>query len=229
MGKRMKSALPKVAHPVLGQPMLWHVASTAAAAGIPIASSWPRREHLIRTVERFGGKVAVQERQLGTGTPPAPACRPSPWAKEVIPRRRPLLRPGTLRALIAARRGGGRLRADRDPARPRRLRPGGAHSRRRRIPDRGRTRRRRLDPAYTGGQLRHVRLRPEVFGTEPPAPHRRQHAAGVLPHRPRRAGAPGGEGSSRWWPETPTRREGSIPAGSSRRPRRSSCGRRSAR
>ena len=34
LGKRMKSSLPKVAHLVAGEPMLWHVARAARAAGI---------------------------------------------------------------------------------------------------------------------------------------------------------------------------------------------------
>ncbi len=33
-GKRMKSSLPKVAHLVLGKPVVWHVAQAARAAGI---------------------------------------------------------------------------------------------------------------------------------------------------------------------------------------------------
>ena len=31
-GKRMKSKLPKVLHPVCGRPLLWHVLSAAAGA-----------------------------------------------------------------------------------------------------------------------------------------------------------------------------------------------------
>ena len=31
-GKRMKSSLPKVAHLVLGKPVVWHVAQAARAA-----------------------------------------------------------------------------------------------------------------------------------------------------------------------------------------------------
>lgn len=109
MGKRMKSALPKVAHPVLGQPMLWHVASTAATAGISeiVFVLGHGREWVMGTVERFGGKVALQERQLGTGDAArAGLAAVSPGAKEVVVLcgDAPLLRPVTLRALIAARR-----------------------------------------------------------------------------------------------------------------------------
>src|SRR3990172_4687524 len=67
-GKRMKSALPKVAHPVLGKPMLWHVARSASAAGIPeiVFVLGNGRDQVMGTVTQYGGKVAVQERQLGT-------------------------------------------------------------------------------------------------------------------------------------------------------------------
>ena len=109
LGKRMKSALPKVAHPVLGQPMLWHVARLAAAAGIPeiVFVLGHGREQLMETVTRFGGKMAVQERQLGTGDAArAGLSVVSPRAREVVVLcgDAPLLRPKTLRALVAARR-----------------------------------------------------------------------------------------------------------------------------
>jgi bifunctional UDP-N-acetylglucosamine pyrophosphorylase/glucosamine-1-phosphate N-acetyltransferase len=109
MGKRMKSALPKVAHAVLGQPMLWHVARVAAAAGIPeiIFVLGDGREKVMETVTRFGGKVAVQERQLGTGDAARTGLSAvSRRAREVVVLcgDAPLLRPNTLRALIAARR-----------------------------------------------------------------------------------------------------------------------------
>jgi len=109
MGKRMRSVLPKVAHPVLGQPILWHVASAAKAAGISeiVFVLGHGRNEVKRTVERFGGKVAVQERQLGTGDAArAGLAVVSSKAKEVVVLcgDAPLLRPKTLRALIAARR-----------------------------------------------------------------------------------------------------------------------------
>jgi bifunctional UDP-N-acetylglucosamine pyrophosphorylase/glucosamine-1-phosphate N-acetyltransferase len=109
MGKRMKSALPKVAHPVLGQPMLWHVARLAASAGIPeiVFVLGNFREPVMDTVTRFGGKVTVQERQLGTGDAARVGLSVvSPRAREVVVLcgDAPLLRPRTLRALVAARR-----------------------------------------------------------------------------------------------------------------------------
>ena len=109
IGKRMKSSLPKVAHPVLGRPMLWHVARAAAAAGIPeiVFVLGQVREPLMETVALFGGKVAVQERPLGTGDAAREGLSAvSPKAREVVVLcgDAPLLRPKTLRSLIAARR-----------------------------------------------------------------------------------------------------------------------------
>jgi len=108
-GKRMKSALPKVAHPVLGQPMLWHVARSASAAGIPeiVFVLGHGRDQVMGTVTRYGGKVAVQERQLGTGDAArAGLSVVSRRAREVVVLcgDAPLLRPKTLRDLIVARR-----------------------------------------------------------------------------------------------------------------------------
>ncbi len=109
MGKRMKSALPKVAHPVLGQPILWHVASAAAKAGISdiVFVLGHGMDEVKKTVDRFGGKVAVQERQLGTGDAArAGLSALSPGAAEVVVLcgDAPMIRPKTLRALIASRR-----------------------------------------------------------------------------------------------------------------------------
>ena len=108
-GKRMKSSLPKVAHPVAGKPMLWHVARAAKGAGITeiVFVLGHGREKVLGTVEEFGGKVAVQERQLGTGD--AARCALSvlsPKANEVVVLcgDAPLLLPQTIRTLISARR-----------------------------------------------------------------------------------------------------------------------------
>jgi bifunctional UDP-N-acetylglucosamine pyrophosphorylase/glucosamine-1-phosphate N-acetyltransferase len=109
MGKRMKSALPKVAHPALGRPILEHVARAAAAAGIPeiVFVLGHERERLMDTVARFGGKAAIQERQLGTGDAARTGLSAvSRSAREVVVLcgDAPLLRPKTLRALLSARR-----------------------------------------------------------------------------------------------------------------------------
>ncbi|MBI5420636.1 MAG: bifunctional UDP-N-acetylglucosamine diphosphorylase/glucosamine-1-phosphate N-acetyltransferase GlmU [Deltaproteobacteria bacterium] len=109
LGKRMKSALPKVAHPVLGRPMLWHVAQAAKAAGISeiVFVLGHGREKVMETANLFGGKVAVQEQPLGTGDAARAGLKVlSPKAKEVVVLcgDAPLLRPRTIRTLIAARR-----------------------------------------------------------------------------------------------------------------------------
>jgi bifunctional UDP-N-acetylglucosamine pyrophosphorylase/glucosamine-1-phosphate N-acetyltransferase len=89
--------------------MLWHVARLAASAGIPeiVFVLGNFREQVMDTVTRFGGKVTVQERQLGTGDAARVGLSVvSPRAREVVVLcgDAPLLRPRTLRALVAARR-----------------------------------------------------------------------------------------------------------------------------
>jgi UDP-N-acetylglucosamine diphosphorylase/glucosamine-1-phosphate N-acetyltransferase len=68
-GKRMKSDLPKVLHEVGGKPMIAHVMRQAqdSSAEPVIAVVGHGREQVIPVVEKNGGKVAVQEEQLGTG------------------------------------------------------------------------------------------------------------------------------------------------------------------
>ncbi len=109
LGKRMKSALPKVAHPVAGKPMLWRVAAAARAAAIAeiVFVLGQGREALADTAARFGGTVALQDRPLGTGD--AARCglaALSPGAREVVILcgDAPLIRPATIRRLVAARR-----------------------------------------------------------------------------------------------------------------------------
>jgi len=109
LGKRMRSSLPKVAHAVSGKPMLWHVARATRAAGVAeiVFVLGQGREKLLGVVEEFGGKVAIQENQLGTGD--AARCGLSVLssrAKEVVVLcgDAPLVRPRTIRGLIAARR-----------------------------------------------------------------------------------------------------------------------------
>jgi len=113
-GRRMKSSLPKVAHLVLGKPVVWHVAQAARAAGIRemVFVLGYGRDKVLPVVEAFGGKVAIQESQFGTGD--AARCgmaELSAGAKEVVVLcgDAPLIRPATIRALLAARRRGGAL------------------------------------------------------------------------------------------------------------------------
>lgn len=108
-GKRMRSALPKVAHPVAGRPMLWHVLQAARSAGIReiVVVLGHGREALRETVGRFGAKVAAQESQRGTGD--AARCGlsvVSSGVREVVVLCGdvPLIRPATIRSLLAAKR-----------------------------------------------------------------------------------------------------------------------------
>jgi bifunctional UDP-N-acetylglucosamine pyrophosphorylase/glucosamine-1-phosphate N-acetyltransferase len=68
-GTRMKSDLHKVLHPVAGQPMLAHLLSSVEALGpervVVVVGSG--REQVAPLVEGRGGRVVVQEPQLGTG------------------------------------------------------------------------------------------------------------------------------------------------------------------
>jgi bifunctional UDP-N-acetylglucosamine pyrophosphorylase/glucosamine-1-phosphate N-acetyltransferase len=68
MGKRMKSDLPKVLHPVLGMPMVVRAGLAAEAAGVTeiIVVVGHGRELVIPLLEARGWKWAVQEEQKGT-------------------------------------------------------------------------------------------------------------------------------------------------------------------
>ncbi|MEW6720636.1 MAG: bifunctional UDP-N-acetylglucosamine diphosphorylase/glucosamine-1-phosphate N-acetyltransferase GlmU [Thermodesulfobacteriota bacterium] len=115
-GKRMKSALPKVAHPVLGRPVVWHVAAAARGAGIKemVFVLGYGRDKVLPTVEEFGGKVAIQESQFGTGDAARCGLKELPASvKEVVVLcgDAPLIRPSTIRALLAVRRRKGAVAA----------------------------------------------------------------------------------------------------------------------
>jgi len=108
-GKRMKSALPKVAHTALGRPLVWHVATSAMKAGIRdmVFVLGFGRDKVLPTVESFGGRVAIQENQFGTGDAARCGLKELPKeAKEVVVLcgDAPLLRPSTIRALVMMRR-----------------------------------------------------------------------------------------------------------------------------
>ncbi|HEY4266040.1 MAG TPA: bifunctional UDP-N-acetylglucosamine diphosphorylase/glucosamine-1-phosphate N-acetyltransferase GlmU [Micropepsaceae bacterium] len=68
-GTRMKSALPKVLHPIGGRPMLGHVLAVAQAMGAAqiVAVTAPGAEAVVALAGQWGGTSVVQERQLGTG------------------------------------------------------------------------------------------------------------------------------------------------------------------
>lgn len=107
-GTRMRSALPKVAHPVAGRAMVAHVVRTARAAGAdPIVVVVGHRADAVR--EALAGEAVVfarQDEQLGTGH--ALACAREALAGHdapifVLNGDGPLLRPATLAALARRR------------------------------------------------------------------------------------------------------------------------------
>lgn len=67
-GKRMRSQLPKVMHPVLGRPMVLRVADAAGNAGLDsvVAVVGHGRNLVMPALHRHGITPAVQEEQLGT-------------------------------------------------------------------------------------------------------------------------------------------------------------------
>ena len=105
-GTRMKSALPKVAHRILGVPMIGHVLDAVRGAGcdLAIVVTGHRAEVVESLVE--GVTFARQERQLGTGH--AVMCAEDAIAGAegsvlVVAGDCPLLTASTLSALITAR------------------------------------------------------------------------------------------------------------------------------
>ncbi|NLA05346.1 MAG: bifunctional UDP-N-acetylglucosamine diphosphorylase/glucosamine-1-phosphate N-acetyltransferase GlmU [Firmicutes bacterium] len=66
-GKRMRSAVPKVLHPICGRPMLSYILNSAAAVAVDPIIVIGREAPLVR--EKIGSrwKYALQEEQLGTG------------------------------------------------------------------------------------------------------------------------------------------------------------------
>jgi len=108
-GTRMRSALPKVMHPLAGRPMICQVIETATALA-------PARIVVVVGAEMDGlgqaiapHPTVVQEPQLGTGHAVQQArAHLDGFAGEVVVLYgdTPLIRAETLRALVAARRGG---------------------------------------------------------------------------------------------------------------------------
>ncbi|GBE31098.1 MAG TPA: UDP-N-acetylglucosamine pyrophosphorylase [Bacteroidetes bacterium] len=68
-GKRMKSDLPKVLHPIGGEPMLLHVIRQAKSSGAKriVVIVGHKRELVIPVVEQAGVDHAYQDQLLGTG------------------------------------------------------------------------------------------------------------------------------------------------------------------
>ncbi|HOD19074.1 MAG TPA: NTP transferase domain-containing protein [Candidatus Fermentibacter daniensis] len=109
-GKRMHSSLPKVLHPVLGRPMILRVVETARACGFDriTAVVGHGRDLLIPCLEAEGIPWVIQERQLGTAH--AVSCALTAVGADeyaVLLGDVPLLTPGTVEALMSARRSAG--------------------------------------------------------------------------------------------------------------------------
>ncbi|MET7468449.1 bifunctional UDP-N-acetylglucosamine diphosphorylase/glucosamine-1-phosphate N-acetyltransferase GlmU [Micromonospora sp. NPDC005222] len=108
-GKRMKSSLPKVLHPLLGRTLLGHVLAAAGPLGadrtvVVVGHGADRvREHLTEVAP--DATPVLQERQLGTGHAVRIALDAVPDATGtvvVINGDVPLLRPETVQALVEA-------------------------------------------------------------------------------------------------------------------------------
>jgi len=69
MGKRMKSDLPKVLHPLAGRPLVHHVIELARSVGSEriVLVIGHGRQLVIDATPGMGVEYAVQEQQLGTG------------------------------------------------------------------------------------------------------------------------------------------------------------------
>ncbi len=109
-GKRMRSPLPKVVHPVLGIPMVIRVVRQAAAAGLenPVVVVGHGRENVIPLLEEEGALWAVQEKQQGTAH--AVSCgleNISTASVTVLLGDVPLLRSSTISKLEESRREAG--------------------------------------------------------------------------------------------------------------------------
>ncbi|MCD4706391.1 MAG: NTP transferase domain-containing protein [Candidatus Sabulitectum sp.] len=109
MGKRMKSDLPKVLHPVLARSMVERAALAARAAGVTEITVviGHGREKVIPVLEKNGWNWAVQEEQLGTAHAVSCALPEVVNADEVVILMGdvPLLREETISKLLQARRG----------------------------------------------------------------------------------------------------------------------------
>lgn len=110
LGKRMKSGLPKVLHEICGLPLLGYVleASKELEAGETTVVIGNGAEE-VRAAAGDGLRYALQEEQKGTGHAVMVALEemdPSFTEVLVLPGDAPLVRAGTLRGLIEARRRG---------------------------------------------------------------------------------------------------------------------------
>jgi bifunctional UDP-N-acetylglucosamine pyrophosphorylase/glucosamine-1-phosphate N-acetyltransferase len=109
-GTRMKSALPKVAHPVLGVPMVRLVVDAARTAGIErVVAVVGHRADVVEAILE-GETCVLQERQLGTGHAVMSAKESLEGLEGslvVLAGDTPLITPETIRELIERREESG--------------------------------------------------------------------------------------------------------------------------
>lgn len=111
-GKRMRSRRPKVLHEVAHRPLLHHVLATAAELGAPetIVVVGPEMGDVAEAAKAFtpGTRIALQERQIGTGDA-VRAALPE-WGGRgdvlVLFGDTPLVRAGTIRRMQSAKAQG---------------------------------------------------------------------------------------------------------------------------
>ncbi len=118
LGTRMKSALPKALHPLAGRPMLTHLlGSCAGVFDRAVVVVGPEMEGVALAAAPH--PVAVQHERLGTGHA---ALQAAPWFGAgdvaVLYADNPLIRPETLRRLLAARAEAGLVLLAMRPADP---------------------------------------------------------------------------------------------------------------
>src|SRR5262249_10803740 len=113
-GKRMRSALPKVLHPMLGRPMLGHVLAAAgplgAASTLVVVGHGAEQVAGYVTAAAPDARTVLQPDPNGTGQAVRLALEAVPdvtGTVVVVNGDAPLLRPATLRALVEAHEAAG--------------------------------------------------------------------------------------------------------------------------
>lgn len=110
-GTRMKSAVPKVLHRAAGLPLVEHVLRTASGVNpASVVLILGHQADLVREAlgKRLGLTFALQQPQLGTGhalLQAEPALSGARGTAVLLSGDVPLLKPGTLRALVARHEG----------------------------------------------------------------------------------------------------------------------------
>lgn len=115
-GTRMRSALPKVLHPLCGRPLLGHVLAAADALGSHHTTVVLAQDTIERVRNAFGEQYhyVVQKERLGTGHAALQArdlLRGKSDDVLVLLSDAPLLRPETVQAVVESRRAAGALMA----------------------------------------------------------------------------------------------------------------------